>query len=229
MTTFVLVHNGFAGAWVWGAVAGMLRTAGHEVHAPTLTGLGDRAHLAHPGIDLDLHISDVEATFACEDISDAILLGSSSSGVVIAGVAGRIPRSIRRLVFLDTPIPRDGQSWFDIIGPLVSQPLLDAAMAHGDGWRVPRTDVQPPRWMPHPLGAVTQKLRLASPEAASLPRTMIHCTGRLPDWFFGLGGVIDRAAAAASAAGVDVRTLNADHLPQLSQPEALARLLIELA
>lgn len=229
MTTFVLVHNGFAGAWVWRSVESGLRTAGHIVHSPTLTGLGERAHLAHPGIDLDTHVSDVLGTFACEEISDAVLVGSSSSGVVVAGVAELLPGAIRRLVFLDTIIPRDGQSWMDIIGPEVAAPLLEAARLHGDGWRVPRRDVHPPRWVPHPLGAVTQPVRLGDIEAAALPKTVIHCTGRPPDWFFGLGGVIDRAAAAAREQGGDVRELSSDHLPQLSRPADLCRLLLDLA
>jgi len=228
MATFVLVHNGFAGAWVWRAVERRLREVGHEVHAPTLTGLGERAHLAHPGIDLDTHIADVLGAFACEELTDAILVGSSSSGVVVAGVADRIPRAIRRLVFLDTPVPKDGQSWVDIMGPEVAAPLLEAARLHGEGWRVPRSDVEPPRWVPHPLGAVTQPLRLVSAEGAALPRTLVHCTGRPADWFFGLGGVIDRAAAEAPAEGIDVRTLASDHLPQLSRPDELARLLLDL-
>ncbi|MBU3030306.1 alpha/beta fold hydrolase [Paracoccus marinaquae] len=229
MATFVLVHNGFAGAWVWRQVEHLLRDAGHEVHTPTLTGLGARAHLAHPGIDLGTHVADVLGTFACEEISGAILVGSSSSGTVIAGVAERLPRAIRQLVFLDTPVPTDGQSWFDIIGPEVAAPLLDAARLHGDGWRVPRNDVPPPRWVPHPLGAVTERLRLTDPDAARLPRTMIHCTDRPPDWFLGLGGVIDRAAEAARGSGIEVLCLKADHLPQLSCPGDLAGMLNAIA
>jgi pimeloyl-ACP methyl ester carboxylesterase len=228
LATFVLVHNGFAGAWVWRQVAERLREAGHDVHTPTLTGLGQRAHLAHPGIDLDTHVADILGTFACEEVTEAILVGSSSSGTVIAGLAERLPDRIRRLVFVDTPVPRDGQSWIDIMGPEVSAPLLEAARVHGDGWRVPRSDVQPPRWVAHPLAAVTQKLKLSDPAAAALPRTMIHCTGRPPEWFFGLGGVIDRAAEDARHSGTEVLALDADHLPQLTRPFELAAILTSL-
>ena len=114
------------------------------------------------------------------------------------------------------------------MGPEVSAPLLEAARIHGDGWLVPRSDVHPPRWVPHPLAAVSQKLDLSDPAAADLPRTMIHCTGRPPAWFFGLGGVIDRAADEARRSGTEVLVRDSDHLPQLSRPFDLAVILASL-
>lgn len=229
VATYVLVHNGFAGAWVWRQVEGFLRQNGHEVHSPTLTGLGERQHLANPDVDLTTHIADVLGTIRCEELTNVILVGSSPSSTVIAGLAELIPDRIKVLVFVDAPIPKDGQSWFDIIGTEVSAKLLEAAQLHGNGWRVPRTDVQPPRWVPHPLASVTQKLRLVNPAAARISRTMIHCTERPPDWFFGLGGVIDQAAEDLRHSGGKVISLEADHLPQLSQPSKLARLLASFA
>ncbi len=59
MSTYVLVHGGWDGGWAWRDVARILQAAGHEVYRPTLTGNGERAHLASPEIDLDTHIRDV--------------------------------------------------------------------------------------------------------------------------------------------------------------------------
>ena len=91
MTTYVLVHGGFSGGWVWRTVALHLRDAGHEVFTPTLTGIGERAHLAHPEINLDTHIQDLVGLFECEELSQVVLVGHSSGSMVITGVAEKIP------------------------------------------------------------------------------------------------------------------------------------------
>jgi pimeloyl-ACP methyl ester carboxylesterase len=223
--TFVLVHNGFAGGWVWADTMSELRRAGHHVHAPTLTGLGERAHLARPEVDLSTHIQDVVGLIECEALSGVVLVGSSSSAMVVAGVAERMPDRIARLVYVDTIEPRDGQSWFDAITPAVAAPLQAIADKHGQGWRVPRTDVQAPRWVAHPLRTVTQPLARRSERAARIPRSYVHATAKPENWFFGLGQVIDAFAAKVRADGWDYHAIASDHLPQLSQAKALAGIL----
>lgn len=222
---FVLVHNGFAGGWVWAEVARRLRRAGHEVFTPTLTGLGERAHLARPDVDLATHVQDVVGVLECEALSRVVLVGSSSGAMVVAGVAQRVPERLARLVYVDTIEPADGQSWFDLITPAVAQPLQASADQHGQGWRVPRQDVAPPRWVPHPLRTVTQPLAVRDPRAARLPRSYVHATAKPAGWFLGLGDVIDRYAATVRASSWDFHRIDADHLPQLSQPAALAEIL----
>lgn len=225
LRSFVLIHNGFAGGWVWAEVARQLRLAGHLVHAPTLTGLGERAHLAHPGIDLATHVQDIAGVFDCEELTGVTLVASSSGAVVAAGLAERMPDRISRLVYIDTMEPDDGQSWMDLMGPEVSAPLLDAAEQFGDGWRVPRNDVAPPRWAPHPLRTVTDPLTVSDPAAAALPRSLIVATNRPAGWFFGLGDVIDAFASRARTRGWDMHQIAADHLPQLSAPDSLVEIL----
>ena len=105
MTTYVLVHGAFHGGWCWGRVAARLRSAGHQVHTPTLTGLGDRVHLAHAGITLGTHVQDVENVYLYEDLQHTVLVGHSYAGMVITGVAGRIPDRIAHLVYLDAFLP----------------------------------------------------------------------------------------------------------------------------
>ncbi len=89
MTTYVLVHGAWHGGWCWKRVAPLLRAAGHEVYAPTLTGLGERAHLLSPEVGLDTHVQDIVNVLTYEDLQDVVLVGHSYGGMVVAGVAER--------------------------------------------------------------------------------------------------------------------------------------------
>jgi hypothetical protein len=73
MATFVLVHGAFAGGWVWNDVARALERTGHRIYAPTLTGLGERVHLARPDTNLDTHIRDILNVLRYEELTEVIL------------------------------------------------------------------------------------------------------------------------------------------------------------
>ena len=229
MATFVLVHGGFSGGWVWRDVASFLSAAGHDTFTPTLTGLGERAHLAHPDIGLATHIQDIIGLIECEDLSQVVLVGHSSSSMVITGVSERVPERLGHLVYLDTAVPKDGQSWLDLLGAELSAILLDVAHEQGDGWRIPLIS-QPPRYQPHPLKTVTDHLAVNKSEATAIPRTFIHCTAKANEGPLALAWpAIDRAAMEAKQAGWRYRTLPTDHSPMHTMPQALADLLLELA
>ena len=98
MATYVLVHGGWDGGWAWRDVARELQAAGHEAFTPTLTGSGERVHLASPEVDLDTHVLDVANVLIYEDLHDVILVGSSSGGMVTTGVAERVPERISHLI-----------------------------------------------------------------------------------------------------------------------------------
>ena len=117
MTTFILLHGAWHGGWCWRFVAPALRYAGHNVYTPTLTGLGERAHLARPEIDLKLHVQDVVALLEMEDLQDIVLLGDSYGGMVVTGVADRCAARISRLVYLDAFVPENGKCALDYIVP----------------------------------------------------------------------------------------------------------------
>ncbi len=176
MTTFVLVHGGWAGGWQWREVAALLRAAGHEVFTPTLTGLGERVHLAHPDVGLDSHIQDILMVLEYEELRDVVLVGYSYSGMVITGVAERAPERLAHLVYLDAFVPQDGQSMLEILGPDVAAFIQQMAQAYGDGWRIPHDPPDAPRRTPHPLKTGQQPVSVKNPSAAALPRTFIYCT-----------------------------------------------------
>ena len=105
-TTYVLVPGFWLGGWAWRPVTDALRARGHEVYPVTLTGLGERAHLATPDVDLDTHITDVANLLRYEDLRDVVLVGHSYGGLVVTGVADQLPDRVRQLVYVDTgPLP----------------------------------------------------------------------------------------------------------------------------
>src|SRR3972149_5119926 len=114
MATFVLVHGSFGGGWVWQKVTPLLRAGGHEVYTPRLTGVGDRSHLLNCGVDLTTHITDVASLLFYEDLSDVVLVGHSYAGMVITGVAAKVPERLKLLVYLDAYVPDAGQSEVDL-------------------------------------------------------------------------------------------------------------------
>ena len=186
-STFVFVPGAWHGAWCFRDVARMLREQGHEVHALTLTGLGDRAHLAHPDIDLDSHIDDVMAVIDAEELSDIFLVGHSYGGFVISGVAERRPDKIRSLVYLDAIVPKDGERLFDHLSPEFQAGVIAGAEAQGQGYLVPipsmdflaigpeHADWMKRRLTPQPLKTATQILNLG-PSDPRIERIYIHCS-----------------------------------------------------
>jgi pimeloyl-ACP methyl ester carboxylesterase len=129
--TFVLVHGAWHGGWCWQRVADRLRGGGHTVFTPTLTGLGERAHLLRAGIDLKTHSTDIVNVMTWERLTDVVLCGHSYGGFVISGVAEKTSSAIRSIVFLDAFVPKNGDSVLDLTGPAV-QDGVRAALQRGD-------------------------------------------------------------------------------------------------
>ncbi len=119
MATFVLVHGGGHGGWCYQSVAKILRAQGHEVYAPSLTGLADREHLLSDAVDLNMHITDIVKLIQFEDLNNVILVGHSYGGMVITGVADRVTDRIANLVYLDAAFPENGQSLVDHAGEVI--------------------------------------------------------------------------------------------------------------
>ena len=220
--TFVLVHGAWHGGWCWKRVLPLLRAAGHDVYTPTLTGLGERAHLATPDVDLETHITDIGAVFFYEDLHNVILVGHSYGGMVVGGVAPRVVNRLAGVIYLDAFMPEDGKSLADYAK---FQPPPDV-------WRLPagsptRWGVTKPEdvaWMEerlreHPLRTVMQPVRIESDIAARVPHTYIQCTDT-PH--------ILEAAGRAKRRGFKVRALSgAGHDAMVTRPADVAKLLME--
>ena len=173
MTTFVLVHGAWHGGWCYKRVARLLRQAGHEVYTPTLTGLGERAHLMGRTIDLSTHIQDIVSVIRCEELSDVVLCGHSYGGMVIAGVAEQIAAKIRSLVYLDAFVPENGKSVFDYLPAEQSEQMRTDAEQNGEGYKVTPISAaafavndRDSAWVDtmcvkHPLATLEQKLALS--------------------------------------------------------------------
>lgn len=130
---FVLVHGGFHGGWCFARVAEMLRAHGHRVFTPTLTGLGERSHLAaHLDVDCSLHVQDVVNVIKWEQLSDVVLCGHSYGGMVIGAAADRMPERVASLVYVDAVIPEDGKSVLDLV-PAEQRAAITNAIVRSDG------------------------------------------------------------------------------------------------
>jgi pimeloyl-ACP methyl ester carboxylesterase len=173
MATYILVPGGWSGGWQVRAVATHLRVDGHQVFTPTLTGLGERVHLAHPDVTLETHIQDIVNVIRFEDLSDVILVGYSYSGMVTTAVADRLPERLAHLIYVDAYVPNDGQSLADILGPQVMTMLREFADQYGDGWRLLHNPPDAPFRTDQPLNAAFQAIHLRDPRALTIPRTFI--------------------------------------------------------
>ncbi len=220
MALFVIVHGGWSGGWYFQPAARLMRAAGHKVYTPTLTGIGERVHLAHPDVDLDLHIQDVVNVLEFEDLHEIVLVGYSYGGMVVTGVADRVPQRISQLIYLDAFVPKDGQSTADLDrerqgGIEVSLPIID-------GWRVPHQPPQP-RKTDHPLKTFTQAIHLTNPaQTLQLPRTYVRFAQTSPP-------ITPHIAERARTAGWRYRELDVGHLAPETHPQEVADLLMELA
>jgi len=237
MATYVLVHGGGHGGWCYQRVARLLRAAGHEVHAPTLTGLGERAHLLSRAVDLDLHIRDVVALLHSEDLRDVILVGHSYGGMVVTGVADRAVDRVGRVVYLDAATPTNGQSLVDVAGPIIEAvrpmgqtvdgielvllPAPDAGLLYGV------TDEDDLAWMAerltgHPWQCFEQPLRLTNEDAfRSIPQYHVVCTSTL--------ATRDPQLMAEARAAGRLWDIDTGHDLMITEPEAVADALLEVA
>jgi pimeloyl-ACP methyl ester carboxylesterase len=221
--TIVIVHGAWGGAWAFKRVEAMLRDKGYNVYRPQLTGLGDRVHLARPDIGLSTHIEDVVNMILFEDLHDITLVGHSYGGMVITGVADRVPDRIKRLVYLDALLPNDGESVNTIFGErdFIKQ------MIKGD-YLVPpwlKPDQPLPHDVPQPLKTFTEAIVLKNEAAKKLPGTYILTVEKekeaKQDDFFS-------QSERARQRGWPVLQLTSDHNPQWSATEALVGMLASI-
>jgi pimeloyl-ACP methyl ester carboxylesterase len=189
----VLVHGAWHGGWCWARLRPLLEAAGFRVFTPTLTGLGERAHLRSPVPTLRTHVDDIVGLITAEELQEVVLVGHSYAGMIVTGVADRLRERIRHLVYLDAAVPGDGDSFASHI-PGMSAEAVDRrisafkAMASDGAWLPPPSpdvvgvaDPEDAAWLarrlgPHPLSTWLEPLRLANGGHAGIPKTYVLAT-----------------------------------------------------
>ena len=231
--TFVLVHGTSHGGWCWVRVARMLRSHGHAVFTPTLTGVGERSHLMSADIDLDTHITDVVNVIEWEGLHDVVLCGHSYGGWVISGVVERLPARIASIVYLDAFLPEDGQRGLDLQSPesraavakaheerAASRPAASAARYGVNSKDLPWVDFL---LSPQPIGVSLQPIRLTGARERVPKKAYILATGYANPPF---------VAAHEKLKGDPswrLFELGCGHEVMIDEPEALTEILIEVA
>ena len=243
MATFVLVHGAWHGGWCWEKVAPLLCASGTSVFTPTLSGLGEREHLAAvldpPLLNLDLHISDISHLLAYESLDDVILVGHAYAGMVITGVAEVFPKRLSHLVYVNGVVPSDGESMADQLVPVRGPEFaawVKGCIDRGEGflpapaspeevgrrWGIP--DPADRQWVfskvtPQPAAAMAGRIHLRNPAALGIPRSFI----------VGEEAGFQPVAERVRAAGWDTYHLDSGHDPMISHPKELADILLEIA
>ena len=228
MATFVVAHGAWSAGWGWKKMHPLMAARGHRLITPTLTGLGERGHLASAAIDLDTHIADILGVLKFENLTGVNLIGHSYGGMVATGVADRARDRIAKLIYIDAFAPNDGDSVVDL--------LPEAARAQrkpsADGFipPVPMPPDTPPQdraWaeplrLPQPAKTFEQKLKFHG-GPLTLPRHYIYCTRNAPDDRF------RRFYERAKRENWGASEIDASHNPHITCPEALADLLDKLS
>lgn len=236
MATYVLVHGSAHGGWCYQDLARLLRVQGHDVYTPTLTGLGERAHLLSTDVDLDMHVTDVANVLFYEDLHDVVLVGHSYGGLVITGVADRVTDRVGHLVFLDAITPANGESLLDFGGGVdsVRDTLrvvdgVELVLFPGTG-PLPTHGLTDPdqivwaheRLTPHPWKTYLQPLILQNEATVwAIPQT--HIVASRP-----LAEVHPERLAAARDAG-RVFFIDTGHDVMMTEPVAVAEILLGIA
>ncbi|GAA5059041.1 pimeloyl-ACP methyl ester carboxylesterase [Thermocatellispora tengchongensis] len=245
MSTYVLVPGFWLGAWAWEKVTEPLREAGHRVYPLSLTGLGERAHLATPQTDLETHIADIVNLIRYEDLREVILVAHSGAAGAVTGAADRVPERIARVVFLDSGPQPDGMSQLDF-GPPEHRAAMEARAAEHGGGLVPfpsweehekagasleglgpaERELMASRAVGQPLGTMAQPLRRTG-GFGKVPKTLVACSFPLEQ----VHAMIEAGHpffAEMAGSEWDFAALPTGHWPMFSRPDATVSVLLSV-
>ncbi len=242
MTTYVLVHGAWHGGWCWNKVTPLLRDAGADVFAPTLTGMGERAHLNDridpSDITLDVHVQDIVQMMRYEGLNDVVLVGHAYAGMVITGVAEVCPERISHMVYVNGVIPADGESMVDQLVPVRGEEFASWVREHiesGDGflpapasadevgrrWGI--TDPDDLAWVganvtPQPAAAMASPVHISNPKATVIPKNFVG----------GGESGFDSVAERARQAGWGVYPVASGHDTMITHAPELVEILLKI-
>jgi pimeloyl-ACP methyl ester carboxylesterase len=226
MSTFVLLHGAYQGPWIWQMVAERLRGKGHRVYVPCLDGCAERAASVRPGITTESQAEEVVRMLFFEDLSDVVLAGTSSGGMVMARVAEQARDKISRLVFVDALALQNGEKIRDIVksqaateGELAIGPTREDAAGRMFRDLEPRLrDWAADRITLHPRAVFYEPVKLESFWSQQWNASVVFCTQAVNP-----GEPHQRRCADALHASWHV--IDTGHYPMLSEPDALAGLI----
>jgi pimeloyl-ACP methyl ester carboxylesterase len=229
MATYVLVHGAYQGAWIWKPVAARLRAAGHLVHALTLDGCGERRHLLRRGITLGTHAQEVAQLLFYEDLSEVVLVGTSSGGMVLQKAAELARERIGRLAFVDALALMPGERVDDIVKRATPNETTDVATGptRADAESRLFRDLEPSmrawalaRITPHPVAALEAPMEPTTFWEQSWRATVIRCHRAVNPPEAHQRRTTERLKARW-------HELDTGHYPMLSEPDQLTRLLLD--
>ena len=227
--TFVLVHGAWYGGWCWDKVAQGLRAQGHCVTTPTCPGVGELAHLLSKDISLTTYITSITNHILYENVRDVILVGSGFGGVVISGVADRIPHLIKSLVYVDAMVLDSGSSVFESQPAAITKKRMEQVESAGKGIAIPTPPASSygfldqetlawmrPRMTPHPVGTYQEKLVLNNPLGNGRPRIYVDCIASPFE------PLVEVKKSLKQQAGWQWVELNTHHDPMITEPRMLS-------
>ena len=227
MATYILLHGAYQGGWIWQRVTPHLRAAGHTVFTPTLDGCAERRHALRPGIDTESQAAEIVEMLFFEDLHDVVLVGTSCGGMVAARVVETARDRIARVVMADALALFNGESVADHVkrpGAVTTEigtgpTLEDAANRMFISLTGPTKEWALARYTPHPVAAMMAPVKLDSFWQQDWNATVIWCrqSPNPPE------AHQRRAQAALKAKWFELDT---GHYPMLTEPEALARLIM---
>jgi pimeloyl-ACP methyl ester carboxylesterase len=227
MTNYVLVAGAWLGAWAWDEVAAELRSAGHGVHALSLSGLAEKQGVP---AGQQTHVQDIVDEVERLGLRDVVLVGHSYAGVPVGQAAERIGDRLRHVVFVDSNVPVDGESFLagwpsDHVRQSIAEndgfwPPLDADDYAGQGLSAEQI-ARIVSGTPHPGATLTEPAVLDRP-LGELPATYVKCL---------LDGDEPPPVVAELLKNEQWQLVRLDtgHWPMFSQPRELARVLRDSA
>jgi pimeloyl-ACP methyl ester carboxylesterase len=220
MSTFLLVHGAFRGGWAWSRVRPILLAAGHDVHAPSLAGAGERSAYAVDA--LATWVDELVDLLSFEDLVDVVLVGHSQGGVVVREIATRVPQRLSRLVYLDAAVPDPGERAVDLGPAPPDLPPRDTLVPARELQAAGDLDAATAAWMnarltPTPFAP---SLDPVSDDLPGVPATYAFCTGT-PDTYPSA-----TTRRRLDERGTDYVLIEAGHDAPLTRPHAVAELLL---
>jgi len=228
MATILLIHGAYQGGWIWAPTAAALRAGGHRVLAPSLDGCAERRQALRPGITTESHAAELADLLFHEDLREVVLVGTSVGGMVLCRTAELARDRIGRLVFVDALALRDGERLSDVVKRRPGEVTpLSAGPTRADAETRLFAELDPAlrawalaRYSLHPIAALEAPVVLPDFWNQSWPATVVHCTGspNPPE---------AHQRRTADTLGATWHALDTGHYPMLSQPDALAKLVVE--